>query len=123
MTNKAFLVIFFTMLAVVIGARNVVNRISECGDRHEIFVNGKDAVARIVHSDHTDSVTIEWSDSDYHPRTANIRTSRKFAREARDGQRVAIQYVDDLGLNPVIPSEHGECLDDSWISKLLGLQF
>jgi hypothetical protein len=76
--------------------------------RHEVMTHGAQTTARVVKSSGIESVLVTWTDLGGRLRTADAWTGKPFARLARTGESVAIKYVSESMLNPVILSEAAE---------------
>ena len=76
--------------------------------RHEVMTHGVQTTARIIRSSSIESVRVTWADSGGRAEMADAWTGKPFARMARAGQDVAIKYVPESMLDPVILSEAAE---------------
>jgi hypothetical protein len=87
--------------------------------RHEVMTHGTQATARVVKSSGIESVRITWTNLGGRPQTADAWTGKPLARLARAGQDVAIKYVPESTLEPVILSEAAERdrVNEWWIES------
>jgi hypothetical protein len=77
-------------------------------NRHEVLAGGRQAVALVERSAGLQSVVLGWIDSNGQTRTGEAWTRKQVGGRQFVGKRVAIQYVDDPSVMPVILSEVAE---------------
>jgi hypothetical protein len=111
-------------LLLVISLYGLYSHGTEWHHRHEVENNGTQTTASLVRSSGIESVLVTWTDLGGRSQTANAWTGKPFARLARAGQDVAIKYVPESTLEPVILSEAAEregvnewwILRDAWVA-------
>jgi hypothetical protein len=104
-------------LLLLISLNGLYSQGMERQHRHEVVTHGTQTTARVVKSSGIESVLVTWTDLGGRTRTADAWTGKPFARLARAGQDVAIKYVPESMLEPVILSEAAERdrMNDWWI--------
>jgi len=111
-------------LLLLIGLYGVYSHGMERQHRHEVVRHGVQTTARVVKSSGIESVLVTWTNLGGRSQTADAWTGKPFARLARAGQDVAIKYVPESTLEPVILSEAAErdrvnewCIArDAWVA-------
>jgi hypothetical protein len=106
-------------LLLLISLFGVYSHWMERQHRYEVLTHGTQANARLIKSSGPDSVLITWTDLTGRPRTVEAWTGKPFARLAHAGQEVAIKYIPDSAVEPVILSEAAERdrVDAWWIGS------
>ena len=70
-----------------------------------MLAHGAEAIALVESSSGLESVVLGWTDSASHARTGEAWTRKQVSGRRFVGNRVAIKYVDDPAVKPVILSE------------------
>jgi hypothetical protein len=79
-----------------------------------MFASGRQATALVERSSGLQSVMLAWIDANGQTRTGEARTRKQVGGREFGGKRVAIQYVDDPSVMPVILSEVAE---REWVNE------
>ena len=110
-------------LLLLIGLYGVYSHGMERQHRHEVVRHGVQTTARVVKSSGIESVLVTWTNLGGRSQTADAWTGKPFARLARAGQDVAIKYVPESTLEPVILSEAAERdrVNDWWINANIAM--
>jgi hypothetical protein len=110
-------------LLLLISLYGLYSHITERQHRHEVMTRGTQADARVVKSSGIVSVLVAWTDSTGRQTTAEAWTGKPFARSAGAGQAVAIMYIPESTLEPVILSEASERerINEWWTTANIGL--
>lgn len=88
--------------------------LGERQNRHAVLAGGRDAIALVERAAGLQSVILAWIDSNGHSRTGEAWTRKQAGGRQFVGKHVAIQYVDDLAVRPVILSE---VADREWTNE------
>jgi hypothetical protein len=83
-------------------------------NRHEVLAGGRQAMALVERSAGLQSVVLAWIDANGQARAGEARTRKQGDGRQFVGKRVAIQYVDDPSVMPVILSEVAE---REWVNE------
>jgi hypothetical protein len=77
--------------------------------RQDVIAHGQEAQASIKSfPGRPGAVIIEWPDHDYGPRLAEAWTGKSFSRSAHPGDVIAIKYIPNSTVAPIILSELDE---------------
>lgn len=82
--------------------------LGERQNRHDVLVGGRQAMALVERSAGLQSVVLDWIDQNGQARTGEAWTRKQVSGRQFIGKRVAIMYVDDPSVMPVILSEAAE---------------
>jgi hypothetical protein len=106
-------------LLLVISLYGLYSHDTERQHRREVETHGTQTTGRVVKSSGIESVLVTWTDRDGRSQTADAWTGKPFARLARPGQDVAIKYMPESTLEPVIMSEAAERdrVNEWWIAR------
>jgi hypothetical protein len=103
------------------------SHMTEATLRDRTVAEGREANGFVHGPTGNEYVTVDWTDADGHPRTAIAWTGKPFARVIRErpphGRQVAIKYLDDARIAPVILDQVAEREHDNqwWLNAATGL--
>jgi len=93
-------------LLLVTSLSDLYGNIVEQRHRHEVLANGKEATALVLSSSGLQFAILSWTDFNGQSRTGVAQTRKQVSSDRRFvGERVAIKYLTDPSLAPVILSE------------------
>jgi hypothetical protein len=99
--------IVFALGVLVIAFFQVPGKLVEQHDRREVLAHGQEAVARIERSTGLQAVAVSWIDANGNVRQGEARTRKQVSGRTFPGN-VAIKYVDDQKIAPIILTEVDE---------------
>jgi uncharacterized protein (DUF736 family) len=96
------------LIVLVLVIYSLYGNFGERQNRREVLAGGRQAIARVERSTGLQSVMFGWIDANGQTRTGEAWTRKQGDGRQFVGKRVAIQYVDDPSVMPVILSEVAE---------------